>query len=508
MSRNQPERPFDGIDLAMMIGIAISQSVPPLAFGLVALGVGQFIVRRSPRAANYLLRAAGWEDVSLPHWILPAAPQILPAPKAATADEAWLSPPPGTGAPRQAPLSEILAALPRTVTLQMMRPAPTSSTAVPIGIPAKGQPLWLDFAGDILHMGLYGTSGAGKDTWLRAMFYVLTRRNTPEMVQFVFLDAKGDWMLPRLKGRAHMWHDPYGADPFDDARANAGEQIRSGIEAVQMEMRRRLKLVNGGNCRTREEYLARNPKAIMPMLVVVFTDVGGDVEGPVEQLLIDLVSKARAVGIRAIVSMQTPTGASMKWRSNLSTNISGMIPDTSQDGPALGLRDKSSVLYAPSSLPSPKQRPGVMVVRQGNEQHLVQGVYIDENRFDAYVDTLPRRVSLPVSQVEMADYAASGETGRETAPRETGNAAGNEGFDEAAFLNELVVRDQRQRKEALARLQFRQGATVEGCNELLKTVYGAGLKTTRLTELRREALAGVVQTGASQPERAIIGVRP
>ena len=82
----------------------------------------------------------------------------------------------------------------------------------------------------------------------------------------------------------------------------------------------------------------------------------------------------------------------MKWRSNLSTNVSFMQTDETQDGPVLGVREKAGLRYRPSELPGPKTRPGVMIVRHGNDQYLVQVPLVEDEFFDTWVENLDRRV--------------------------------------------------------------------------------------------------------------------
>lgn len=376
---------FDFTDMLWGFPVAVSAAhlnLPAVVLTGVAFAA-QKQIRRTPGLAGKIYDVL-LHVLPLPDWamhVLPApTPRVLSAPNV---QDVAPGVQPAPAAP--ATLHEALHAMPRQVQLGDMGKPPASATAVPIGYGADGSPLWLDMANEMLHTGLYGTSGAGKDTWLRTAFGVLTRRNTPDQVQFFILDAKGDWMLSHLKGLAHMWRDPVGGVGGAGVLA-----IKSGVQMLHEEMERRYTLVLGASCRTREQYIQRTGRP-MPLLIVVFTDVMSSIESEVESLLVDLVSKARAVGIRVIVSMQTPTGGSMKWRSNLSTNITGMIPDDTQNGPALGLREASKLRYKPSELPHPKERPGVMVVRHGNQQHLVQGVYVPEEKFDAAVTKLPQR---------------------------------------------------------------------------------------------------------------------
>jgi hypothetical protein len=163
--------------------------------------------------------------------------------------------------------------------------------------------------------------------------------------------------------------------------------VTSAMQAISDEAERRFDLVQSANCRNREEYIKQTGNSF-PILVVVFTDVTESIENEVDSLLTDLVAKGRAAGIRVIVSTQTPSGMSMSWRSNISTNISFHQPDSSQDGPCMGFRSTGKLPVRPSDIPS--DIPGVCVIRRGSRIDMVKGVFLDEAFFDQYIDSLPK----------------------------------------------------------------------------------------------------------------------
>jgi hypothetical protein len=234
--------------------------------------------------------------------------------------------------------------------------------AVPLGRDQSGRFRWLDFGRDALHIGLYGTSGCGKDHLLRLWFAALL--NEPA-VRWAILDGKGDWLTPNLARLPQMLFPPAGG------YGEEGQQrILDAIGAINEEAKRRFGLLLSAGVRSVEEYNQTAPDPL-PLLVVLATDII-DVVDETERLLIALVSKARALGIRVIVSMQTPTGKRLEWRMNLSTLISGALVDGSQDAPALGVRDPKALLYRPSQLPPPPGERGLFVVRHNNEQFLIR----------------------------------------------------------------------------------------------------------------------------------------
>ncbi len=372
------ERPFDEVDFALMLATAI---VPPHWPWAVLLAVST-VVRRSPRAAAYLLDALGLDNA--PTWLLPGAAAQLPSPRKDVQHEGdTLDSLSTTDAPPTpvASLGAALARLPKRVDLARLR-LPASPTAIPLGVDPEGQPVWIDLARDTYHVGLYGQTGAGKDTLLRCWFVLLARRNAPEAIQFALLDGKGDWLIPQLANLSHMFIPPAGGYGKKGDTA-----ILTAITQIDAEAERRQELIRAAGCVGRDAYVAKTGNA-MPLLVVVATDVMTSVAGEVEALLINLVSKARSLGIRVIVSMQTPTKQDTRWRGNLSTVLAGALQSGSQDEPALGIAPKD-LRYRPSQLPPPQQRPGVFVCRSAGAILLVQAPYLGDAAFDQHCAALP-----------------------------------------------------------------------------------------------------------------------
>jgi len=247
--------------------------------------------------------------------------------------------------------------------------------AVPLGVDQTGAFRWLDFNKDALHIGLYGTSGCGKDHLLRLWFTALL--NEPA-AQWAILDGKGDWLTPNIARLPQMLFPPAGG--YGD---EGQQRIVEAIELINEEAKRRFGLLMNAGVRSVEEYNQAAPEPL-PLLIVLATDII-DVVDETERLLIALVSKARALGIRAIISMQTPTGKRLEWRMNLSTLISGALVDGSQDAPALGVRDPKALLFRPSQLPPPPGERGLFVVRHNNEQFLIHTPALVGD-FDALID--------------------------------------------------------------------------------------------------------------------------
>lgn len=284
-------------------------------------------------------------------------------------------------------LAEALARLPAVVPIRELALDPRP-LAVPLGTLPSGETRWVDLAEDVVNVGVYGTTGAGKDLLLLQWFVLLCRRNDPHVVQFLVLDGKGDWLLPQLKGLAHMRLDPAGG--YGNVEA-----IKGALDVIHQEARERERLIfSKGGYRNREHYIASTGQPL-PLLVVIVTDLMTTIQGYVEEELAELISKARALGIRVVMSFQNPTGKDMGWRSNIGLVLAGCMVDGSQDPVVLGIRRLQDMRYRPSQLPNPKQSDpatkGLFVVRHGTEQLLVKAPYLGDDALLALLARLPRR---------------------------------------------------------------------------------------------------------------------
>lgn len=393
---------LDFIDtMSVFMFVASVTTIPALG---VAIGSILALLAFARRNASFQTLLLG-EEVqrnAITNWLLPPAKEVhkLSAPQMSEDKKPILTPvfsPEENNPfaiedekPNTVSLKQALINLPRHVDLKDYGLL-DSSTAVPLGADIADGMIWIDFATDTLHVGLYGQSGCGKDNLMRVWFALLCKRNNASTIQFAILDGKGDWLVEYMSTMKHMFIAPAGGygKVGDDA-------IRAAIAKIDKEAERRQTVITQAGVRTREQYIDKTGLP-MPLLVVMASDVMTSVSGEVETLLNNLVSKARSLGIRVIVSMQTPTDKDTKWRMNLSTAISGFLNLPSQDTPALGLK-VGEMLYRPSELPSPQDRPGVFIVRRGKEQLIVQAPYIDEDKFDLLCKSFPRKTVRNISE--------------------------------------------------------------------------------------------------------------
>jgi len=364
----------------MLFGVALAFSVDPVAgvfaFLALAAATNRDAVVRAYHALNDAayrverqLEQRGWlpTAVTTPRinkeedTVVTVEAATVAATTAAAVSAAVTTPTPVVTTPYRNKREDDVVTLPSPSVFNPADPRP-ARYAVPLGVDQTGRFRWIDFGKDALHIGLYGTSGCGKDHLLRLWFVALL--NEPG-ARWAILDGKGDWLTPNLARLPQMLFPPAGGYGDEGQR-----RILDAIGAINEEAKRRFGLLLGAGVRSVEEYNQTAPDPL-PLLIVLATDII-DVVDETERLLIALVSKARALGIRVIVSMQTPTGKRLEWRMNLSTLISGALVDGSQDAPALGVRDPKALLYRPSQLPPPPGERGLFVVRHNNEQFLIR----------------------------------------------------------------------------------------------------------------------------------------
>ena len=362
----------------MLFGVAVAFSVDPIigvfAFLALAAATNRDAVARAYHALNDaayrverqleqrgLLSKSGGEGVTTPYRNKREEDVVTVDEQAPVEAATAAAAPAAVTTPYRNKREDTVVTLPSPSVFNPTDPRP-ARFAVPLGVDQTGAFRWLDFGSDALHIGLYGTSGCGKDHLLRLWFAALLNETA---VRWAILDGKGDWLTPNLARLPQMLFPPAGGYGDEGQR-----RILNAIGAINEEAKRRFGLLLGAGVRSVEEYNQTAPDPL-PLLVVLATDII-DVVDETERLLIALVSKARALGIRVIVSMQTPTGKRLEWRMNLSTLIAGALVDGSQDAPALGVRDPKALLYRPSQLPPPPGERGLFVVRHNNEQFLIR----------------------------------------------------------------------------------------------------------------------------------------
>ncbi len=292
-------------------------------------------------------------------------------------------------------MNAILRILPTYIKHNIV-PNPPTPTSVPIGYnPLDKTWMWADFGldGDTIHALIAGQSGSGKDSQLRLWFTMLTANNTPDDIQFVILDGKGEWLTPSLLQSIHMYVKPAGGvELIQDEKGKwidaADERMEASVGKIFEEIARRNAEFQRVGATNIEQY-QRKTGIKLPLIIIMATDVGTNIENNFERLVKILTFKGRSFGIRLIVSMQTVSGQDTGWRGQLALAMSGYQQYAQADTPNLGISVRN-MLYRPSELPSPddKRNRGIFVVRNGSDQYLVKTAHISDDDFERYCENI------------------------------------------------------------------------------------------------------------------------
>jgi hypothetical protein len=206
----------------------------------------------------------------------------------------------------------------------LSRPASASGLYLPLGIGEGKKAVWKDL-GQMPHMLMGGTTGAGKSNALNAMLCTLLRFNSPRKLRLVLVDLKGGIEFAPYLGVPHIWKwkDADGVE-HQGVIENRGDVIPM-FNRVLAEGERRMVTLRDGRMKHIGKYNTTHPKQPWPHIVVVideWADVKLDpkVKGPAEELVINMASRFRAVGIHLILCTQVPT------RETVPTRLKTVLP--------------------------------------------------------------------------------------------------------------------------------------------------------------------------------------
>lgn len=240
---------------------------------------------------------------------------------------------------------------------------------------------WL--VGDTNHILLTGQSDSGKDSWAFVGLLALAAQHSPEQLQLAFVDGKGlDWEPWRNK--AHTWR--LAADM---------EEIKPAMEALTAERLRRVGILRAAGVVKWDEYQGGD----LPLLVVYVSELAllqSATSGrELENWLNTELTSARALGIRYILSSQTVSNMSTRWRSQINVFVAGFQPRADQDEPNISITAKeieSRGAVAPSNLPAPSAgAQGVFCVVFETSAINVRAPYLNTQERRAWLARLPDR---------------------------------------------------------------------------------------------------------------------
>lgn len=177
-------------------------------------------------------------------------------------------------------------------------PETKSPLAIAIGKDIAGKPIIADLA-SMPHLLIAGQTGAGKSVMMNTIITSLLYRNSPSELKLILVDPKQVEMgayneIPHLL--APVVNDP--------------EQCISALIWAVEEMDRRLKTMAAAGKRNIDEYNSLNSEDHMPYIVIVIDELADLMmmaARDVENKIVRLAQKARAVGIHLVLATQRPS---------------------------------------------------------------------------------------------------------------------------------------------------------------------------------------------------------
>jgi DNA segregation ATPase FtsK/SpoIIIE, S-DNA-T family len=239
----------------------------------------------------------------------------------------------------------------------------TSELTFALGRDVSGKPYAVDL-GRMPHLLIAGATGSGKSVCVNAIVTSILMRAKPTEVRFVLIDLK----------RVEL--APYGRIPhlLTDVIMEAHE-ARSALAWAVAEMEERYKKLAKSTTRNIAAYNTLphlDPEDHMPYIVLMIDELADLMiqEGrKVEEPIVKLAQKARAVGIHLVLATQRPSVNVVTGliKANVPSRIafamaSNVDSRTVLDQPgAEDLIGRGDMLYQPADLPRPVRIQGVFV---------------------------------------------------------------------------------------------------------------------------------------------------
>jgi S-DNA-T family DNA segregation ATPase FtsK/SpoIIIE len=261
-------------------------------FGIDATIVGQI---SGPRVTRYELQLAPGTKVSKVAALKDDLSYAL-----ATTEIRILAPIPG----KQAVGVELPNLSPNLVTLGDIfddLPATASPLAVWLGKDISGTAVWTDLA-RMPHLLIAGTTGSGKSGCINTLLTSVLLRSTPDDVRMILIDPKRI-ELGFYESIPHLL-TPVVSSP---------KQAAAALTNVVAEMERRyekLSMVRARNLAEANRTLRQRGEQTMPYLLVVIDELADLMmisPQDVEDAVIRLAQKSRAVGIHLVLATQRPS---------------------------------------------------------------------------------------------------------------------------------------------------------------------------------------------------------
>jgi S-DNA-T family DNA segregation ATPase FtsK/SpoIIIE len=288
--RNSPSVSGNSADQNARVAEALVQTLAH--FGVEATVIGQI---SGPRVTRYELQLAPGTKVSKVAALKDDLSYAL-----ATTEIRILAPIPG----KQAVGVELPNASPSYVALGDIfddLPQTASPLSVWLGKDISGSAVWTDLA-RMPHVLIAGTTGSGKSGCINTILTSILLRSTPDDVRFILID-------PKKIELSYYESIPHLLTPV----VSSPKEASTVLANVVSEMERRYERLSGVRARNLNEanraFRSRGESTLPHLLVVIdeLADLMMIAPQDVEDAVIRLAQKSRAVGIHLVLATQRPS---------------------------------------------------------------------------------------------------------------------------------------------------------------------------------------------------------
>jgi DNA segregation ATPase FtsK/SpoIIIE, S-DNA-T family len=381
--RISPEHGEDSGETAARVAELLVQTLAH--FGVDATVIGQI---SGPRVTRYELQLAPGTKVAKVAALKDDLSYAL-----ATTEIRILAPIPG----KQAVGVELPNLAPNLVTLGDIfepLPATASPVAVWLGKDISGAAVWTDLA-RMPHLLLAGTTGSGKSGCLNTLLTSVLLRATPDDVRLILIDPK------RIE-LSHFESVPHLLTPVVSSPKEASAVLANCL--AEMERRyERLSSVRARNINEANRAFRQRGEPTLPYVLVVIDELADLMmvaPQAVEDAVIRLAQKSRAVGIHLVLATQRPSVDVITGmiKANVPSRIAFAVSSQTDSrvildqGGAESLLGQGDMLFKPLGT-SRLQR--------------VQGAYVSEEEIALVVEqTAQREQELDESYLELPEVFA------------------------------------------------------------------------------------------------------
>jgi S-DNA-T family DNA segregation ATPase FtsK/SpoIIIE len=381
--RISPERDGESGESAARVAELLVQTLAH--FGVEATVIGQI---SGPRVTRYELQLAPGTKVAKVAALKDDLSYAL-----ATTEIRILAPIPG----KQAVGVELPNLSPNLVTLgDIYEPLPATASPVSVwlGKDISGAAVWTDLA-RMPHLLIAGTTGSGKSGCLNALLTSVLLRATPDDVRLILIDPK------RIE-LSHFESVPHLLTPVVSSPKEASAVLANCL--AEMERRyERLSSVRARNISEANRAFRQRGEATLPYVLVVIDELADLMmvaPQAVEDAVIRLAQKSRAVGIHLVLATQRPSVDVITGmiKANVPSRIAFAVSSQTDSrvildsGGAESLLGQGDMLFKPLGT-SRMQR--------------VQGAYVSEEEIALVVEqTRQREQELDESYLELPEVFA------------------------------------------------------------------------------------------------------